>query len=565
LKAGLLAASSSTSFFNTVFGSSGIDDTAAQDAESPLGQDTRGDTPSDQAASMGNIGNDIHAADFVLPSRRVANHLIERLFEDATIHWIDRLEFMKWYDELWTGDHEAKDPVDERIKYANLNIMFALVYQHKQVSTAENQTLLAQTYFRRAQKLLQLSILDLNRLDLLWTLLLLLQWLQSINHVHRCTSVVGLCILIARNLGIHVPERVAALPNQRQREICRRAWHGCIMMDRITAMVAGQSLQISQCVARESPLFEPIDDEFLSIGPVDGIQPRGQPSIHLFFRAFCELHLILGDILAHSHSARRDGPAHLDINHIIHVDEELDKFARALPPQLNEEGRSHISLPYLRQNFHLHARFLHIQILLYRTFFLHATTRLERASRTPSTRFSDRVTHQGILTCVRRAEDILELISSRLFSEVNGPEIVPQWWHTVTYVHTAVTILIAAHIFPDVVSAVTSHALATSIQQGFRILDHYGRDRDPARRCKMALTVLCDRHTNLSDPDGASHVVAAAGPPGVCSHQSRPSHSDDSLEDFAWLSTNPSEFLAEAGTEAWLFGGVIGQEMGDWL
>jgi len=132
---------------------------------------------------------------------------------------------------------------------------------------------------------------------------------------------------------------------------------------------------------------------------------------------------------------------------------------------------------------------------------------------------------------------------------------VRQCWHKVT-------ILIAAYIFPIVVAEVSSHALATLIQQGFRILDHYGRDREPARQCKMALAVLRERHTRASEPDVRSNAVGMAVPSGIWPH---PSHSDDSLDDLAWISTNPSDFLAEAGMEPWLFSGGVNQDMGNWL
>lgn len=102
-----------------MFGSSYIEP-ATKDNESPLILENQEEKSSDQAGTVGNIRNYIHDADFVFPSRRIANDLIEMLFRDATIHWIDRLEFMKWHSEISTDNHEAKDPVDEQIKYATL-------------------------------------------------------------------------------------------------------------------------------------------------------------------------------------------------------------------------------------------------------------------------------------------------------------------------------------------------------------------------------------------------------------------------------------------------------------
>jgi hypothetical protein len=427
LKAGLLAASSSARFFSTVFG--------ASETEEPIDNDERQRTRSKEPPPIDpNHGSNTrqtsrHTMEYVLPSRKVADSLLDRFFTHAYIRWIDSRRFMRWYEGLWTGTNGADDVVGEQISYVNLNIIFALVYQTEPEELAEDHDQLAQAYFARAQKLLQLSLLDLNRLDLLWTLLLLTQWFQSVNNVRRCTSLVGTCILIGRNLGLHIAQRTNAMPNQHQREMARRAWHGCILMDRITAMISGQPLQISQEVARQAPLFEAIDDEFLSTEEVDGIQPPGKPPRTSFFLAFCQLHIILGDVLAHFQSYRQDIRPIVDVNHIIDIDNKLNTFAKTLPDHLRIDMVAQQDLTYTGPIVHLHSRFLHIRVLLFRGFFLHAVEVLREADRTSSSRFSNALTHQGLLTCVRTAQEMLELIGSRLIQDNRGPrEFSPNFW-----------------------------------------------------------------------------------------------------------------------------------------
>jgi hypothetical protein len=486
----------------------------------------------------------------------VADRLIDLFFKHAYIHWLDRLKFMRWYSRLWTeGGTEVDDPIEEQINYATLNIIFALIYRTEQAKIADNQDHLAQTHFLRAQRLLQLSLLDLNRLDLLYALLLHLQWYQSVNNVRRCTSLVGLCVLIAHNLGLHVPGRIEALPTQYEREMARRAWHGCILIDRIIAMVSGQPMQISQEVARQTRWFEAIDDDHLSHNDAHGVQPPGRPPIPSFFLAFCQLHLILGDVLVSINSGRPAlGAAAVDINHIIQVDDDLERFAEALPTHLRNT-QDH-DPEYTGPIVHLHARFLHVRIMLYRAFFLQAADELKRSPSAKPHGFADAVTHQGQLTCLRTAQEMLELIGSRVQADDLGPRLVPQWWHTVTYVYTAVTVMIAAHLFPKLVEEMGSENLAASIQQGLHILDHYTEHdahKDSARRCKAALTVLCERHVKNRPPVHTPNGTRVAdSAPYLQGHDAADGITGDF--DFGDFSTNdPLGFFREGGMESLLF------------
>jgi hypothetical protein len=566
LKAGLLAASSSTNFFHSIFGA--INNKETENDDHMVSNKSSGDWVAlGRSNPTSARRKSIHTADYVLPTRKVADSLLGLYFKHTYIQWIDRLRFMRWYEGLWMGESEPEDSIEEQIHYATLNIIFALVYQTEPDQIAEDQGELAQTHFCRAKRLLQFDLLELNQLDLLRALLLLTQWFQSVNNVRQCASLVRLCILMAHNLGLHVPERIQSLPNQRQREMARRTWHGCILMDRITAMISGQPLQISQEVARQTPLFVAIDDEHLGTGTVDGVQPAGEPPMSTFFRAFCQLHIILGDVLEKTHGDRHEGRLVVDINHIIKVDENLDRFCKTLPPHLRLEKNNEYSSRYMGPTVHLHCRLIHIRIMLYRVFFLSAADRLKQSGPEPSQLFADAVTHQGLLKCVRAAQEILQLISTRLLVGDRGPRFIPQWWHTVTYVYTASTILIAAHIFPAVVEETTASSLTESIAQGFQILDHHTEYKKSAQRCKTALAVLCKRHVNPTN--GALNHASSEipGPVGAWSHDA--DHGVDVAQisaDFGWDFMNPSDLFHGGGMESFLFNtNVFGQETFGWL
>jgi hypothetical protein len=447
----------------------------------------------------------LHSADHVLPTRKAANEIMRLHFQHAYIHWIDRLQFMKWYQSTWTREDEPESLIEEQIQYANFNIMCAMVYQTEPNGLAQNQKQLAQTHYHRAQRLLHLNVLDLNRLDLLFTMLLSCQWFQSVNQIRQCRATVGLCITIAHNLGLHNPCTIESLPTQRQQQMARRAWHGVILIDRISAMTSAQPLQITQDLATSSPLFDAIDDEFLSNEKAPNTQPLEQPSFLLFFLEFCRLHLILGDVLVRLQDIRYDGRLDLDFNHIVEIDSNLERFHRSLAPELRVQRDKQNQLICTGQSVHLHARFLHIRILLYRTFFIQAAENAKKSEAVTSA-FAEAVILQGLLVCVRTAQEILDLIDQSTKAEQQGQRIAPQWYHCVTYIFFAVTVLIAAQKFPTLVTVFDSN-VDDSIRQALAVLSYYGKTHQSAERCRAALTALYKQPT----AEQSSDTVPAEG------------------------------------------------------
>jgi hypothetical protein len=113
-----------------------------------------------------------------------------------------------------------------------LNSVFALASQLSENSPPAQREALAAKYFERAKTSLQPLLLDSGSFEVIQVLLLMAQFLQSTDSRDRCWVVVGLAIRLAQSLGLHFPETSANLQPQVDREMARRVWHGCVMMDR---------------------------------------------------------------------------------------------------------------------------------------------------------------------------------------------------------------------------------------------------------------------------------------------------------------------------------------------
>jgi Fungal specific transcription factor domain/Fungal Zn(2)-Cys(6) binuclear cluster domain len=514
VRVGLFGASSSASFMQHV--SNIVDGTKPPDPDFKARGAASGHASTRPFHTMPAKSGNLHSREFVLPPRRTANLLLEIHWNCSQIifPWVDRIRFMRQYEALWS-DHEDLAPfLDEQVFYCILNIIFALSYKIDPNIDPEEQERLSDAHFSRAQSLLSFNLLEISHIGMVQALLLLAQYLQSTNMPRQCFQCVSLAIWIAQDIGLNVPETILPFQSQREREIARRLWHGCILMDRVTAMTFGRPTRISQEVAKMSPLPSAIDDEFLDgIGSEEGVQPADQPSQLDFFIAYCELHIILGDILSFFYTSRMQpghgapneqfpkenlaGDEHVD--KLLQLEKALELWRGKLKPhhQIDHDFQDQPIVPvFRRQAISLRARFLHIRILLYRPFFSKPPP-TSGSSSAPSSfpqphQLVDAISSHGLVACVQAAQQLIQLISTHLDSEANSV-LLPPWWHVISYTYTAGTVVIAAHLFQLVVDQVSLPALSTAAHQALSILQHFEVGRKSVRQCKSALESLYEK------------------------------------------------------------------------
>ena len=182
------------------------------------------------AQSVAWPGAPINEEDYVLPTRGTADRLMRIYwFQVHTLYpFIDGPPFQKEYENMWTGEGTPSTPMFHCI----LNTAFAIACQLDDTIAPESRESSSAVFFNRAKQLLRFDILEAGSLDLVQALLLMGQYLQSTNSPARCWIVVGLGIRIAQSLGLYQDEATSMLPTQRDREMARRIWHGCVLMDR---------------------------------------------------------------------------------------------------------------------------------------------------------------------------------------------------------------------------------------------------------------------------------------------------------------------------------------------
>lgn len=237
--------------------------------------------------------------DYVLPTRRKADRLMDLYWKYVHVLYphLDQEQTQDEYDKLWKG--VGDDSVsDEQSFLSLLNIIFALSSQIDTQIEFEDRERIATMYYDRAYELM--DIRETGSIRAVQSFLLLGQYFQSTNEPHPCWVFVGLAIRTAQSLGLHQAETSKRASDVRTREILRRVWHGCILMDRVLSMTYGRPCSIGPKASMSVPLPQPMDQDYIP----EEVARRyttcggeGHPSFVDFYVLSLKLYDILDDIL----------------------------------------------------------------------------------------------------------------------------------------------------------------------------------------------------------------------------------------------------------------------------
>lgn len=169
----------------------------------------------------------INDANRVLPTRRQADHLLDMYwtYVDPLYPFLERETWDACYRGIFAGT--AIDG-EEHVFLATLNVILALATQLDESQAPRQRDGVSAAYFGRAQELVPLNTWEGGSIELVQYLLLTSQYLQSTDHPHQTWMTVGSVVRIAQGLGLHFVETA----DKAERELYRRVWYGCVLMDR---------------------------------------------------------------------------------------------------------------------------------------------------------------------------------------------------------------------------------------------------------------------------------------------------------------------------------------------
>ncbi|KAL4734369.1 fungal-specific transcription factor domain-containing protein [Aspergillus similis] len=445
----------------------------------------------------------------LLPPRALADHLVDCYF--TKIHtlypFVHKEAFLSLYQQLWTpggsvdtntntGLGLGDSTVNARTFYYGLNIVFAHGCQFSEIMGAERQTT-SEAFFHRCKPALDVDYLERGDLALVQVLLFIAHYLQGSQTPNRCWHAIGTACRLAQGLGLH-----ATVGDEHrsfaQKQMRRRVWHGCRMLDLATSTMLGRPAMTSQHSL--VPLPEAIDDCYLSVEAAVCQQPPGTFSRVEWFVATLKLHELLRkmhstlyeDETQHHYRGSADKKAHSirQVQYITQIELDLDEFRANVPKPLSWEvmGRDQPD-PFLREKYLLKARFLYLRLLAYRPALPQSLGKVrggkgdesEPTGALASGIYSDLTLNCSVL-CIQTA---IELIS--LVHETCSTDLASVWFYNVFYTFTAGLVLILAEFHSAAEKAVTREALDAAWERCQWVLNYLGTYSVVAERCFHSL------------------------------------------------------------------------------
>ncbi|EXJ66448.1 uncharacterized protein A1O5_10600 [Cladophialophora psammophila CBS 110553] len=446
--------------------------------------------------------------DYVLPPRRRADTLISVYWKYVHVlyPYLDKIQVQEDYEKLWKGDDGTIE--DERSYMCLLNTIFALSSQLDESTPVEERERFAHTYYTRARNLL--DIVEGGSVRSVQSFLLLGQYFQSTNEPHPCWMFVGLGIRTAQSLGLHLPETSERAADIRTRELLRRVWHGCILMDRVVCMTYGRPCMIGPKAAVTVPLPLPIEEEELMRGPAQERPAQLQRScVAEFYVHSLKLYAILHDVLFNFYSVNFQQTRPLDADKyfgslsegqssVFEIEHRLFKWENSISDHLKVASKpqaDELGSQLYRQAVILHQRQLHVRLLLLRPVLSSfITTEFYNGDRSVplASELSHRTFLQCAIVCVSVALKAIDTIYQGRGHNAGDIGSLAAWWYNVLYLYTSATVLIAARLSSAIMVDVSEELILDGWRKAMEVLDWYNPFGASIKRLTTTLRLLFD-------------------------------------------------------------------------
>lgn len=285
-----------------------------------------------------------------LPMRHDADRWVSQYFADRhpLNPYIHKQSFRLRYERIWTEPgFDGEHPTKNNVAWLGLLNMVFVFGQGEDLEGLAGRIYGRPLYLKRAQTLVFSALLQEATVELVQALLLMGHYLHNDLQLNNCWTVVGLAIRIAQGLGLHLSAGDQGL-DLIEREIRKRTWWGCFMLDRLLSAKVGRQPTIDEKnTSVELPLA--VDDASLrhdsSRTTLATQSPNSLSTVDFFLYAIAHARLV-GRIIESMYAGSRNqgsgvaskGRESLTVPEIlaksIQLDGELTAWQSGLPPHL---------------------------------------------------------------------------------------------------------------------------------------------------------------------------------------------------------------------------------------
>ncbi|KAK6450852.1 hypothetical protein FP744_10007102 [Trichoderma asperellum] len=481
-----------------------------------------------EGSQSANLLSATHTFHFSLPPRFVADQLLDEFWRRVYYLYpmFHRPTFESAYRSLWEAHRETDSTAPASsgelglggspgagpgsiVFHCALNTIFALGCSFLDAPASEKSNAI-QVYFLRAKHFIGLDFLDMNNIGVVQSLLLMTLFLQSTSFASRCWNAVGIACRVAQGLGLHAEPDVASR-SPLEREIRRRTWHCCLVLDRLVSMTFGRPTM----TAHLSNLELPSSLDYDSSNGEDGIggNQNAEVSRYLFNVEHIRLCNILGEILfqvfqpsdgplsAKQSNDRPDEGYHgLDV--ILNLDAQLSEYVKTVHPALSWVYPCAVTSekPEIKSVFEMQRNALHVRLMLHRPTLTNVCITSGVEELDSSLRYDARQTLykscaiESAKICIQSAMQLLEAMARTYATSTSTG-----WWWTGLYTSTAGLVLLIGRSNPLLEASMDRQAMEESWRACQAILSELSSSSPSAQRSIKLLQALNAKLTSRTE------------------------------------------------------------------
>jgi hypothetical protein len=320
-----------------------------------------------------------------------------------------------------------------------LNIILALVTstEIRTNQSAQERAALSDIYYQRAIGLCDKQVMRGTSLEIVQYLLVMGQYLQGTQKSIQAWATHGLAVKAAFQLGLHSSEASTKFPPV-EREIRKRTWYGCVILDRTLSMTFGRPAAVPDDYVR---IELPVDIE-TGIDGATATDTHKSTSL-LFFNATIALYKLMWSILDQFYGGNFgcDKPTSIldTYTRLLQMEQHLIEWERALPPQLTLRKSQDLYLEEKDASLErfrvvLTLRFHNLRILLHRPVLvrfldLFRQTDVDQQELTLLKQLGAR----NLEICISSSVEIITIVHRILEPVENRHDYLGAWWFSLYY------------------------------------------------------------------------------------------------------------------------------------
>ncbi|KAL7917029.1 fungal-specific transcription factor domain-containing protein [Trichoderma austrokoningii] len=383
----------------------------------------------------------------------------------------------------------------------NMILAFATCVSARPDLPVERNAAESDVFFKRAQALSGKMAFRTANVEIVQYLLLMTQFLQGTQRSAQTWNLHGLTVKAALQLGLHTSSSYTKF-TPLEKEIRKRTWYGCVVLDRTLSMTFGRPPAIPVEYVQMSL---PLDVEFDGISPINGSQMEilNGPSTVSFFISTIKLYSILGAAIADQYGQNLgcapQPPIAPMLENVIKLESKLLQWRRDLPLQLKarpwdasfvETNQNIISD---RLSIILSLRYLNTRVLLHRQVLARFLEHINNGHRNSEEGLFLRQFGQGSLqVCLESASEIISIVHKM----GKKPSHLGAWWFSTYYTFNAALVVFAGLLIQangiagPMMAGLETEDLRTSLYLAVEALQNLGGGARLVQRCRKYLETL---------------------------------------------------------------------------